>query len=166
MNGKIVSRILRGLSLSLGLLALAACSSEKTANGEAAATDAAPAASVGEHSGVLQTAQGAYQFTPTSCLFNKEDGVYDIEIQGPGQTPDGEKFYFELSSTGNEMSVQLGVDAPFQSPERRLVAGQYVSEAFTLDVSDKSLSIPKLVLNNERGERVDDNASLQIDCQG
>ena len=164
MNGNIVSWTLRGLGLSVGLLSLAACSSEKAADGEAASSEAAPAASAGKHSGVLQTAKGAYSFTPTSCVFHKEDGVYDIEIQGPGRTPDDEKFYFELSSTGNEMSVMLGVDAPFQSPERRLVAGQYVSEAFTIDVSDKSLSIPKLVLNDGRGELVDDSASLRIDC--
>lgn len=79
-------------------------------------------------------------------------------------TTDSEKIYFELSSTGNEMIVNLGVDTPFQSSDRRLRAGQYVTEAFTLDVSDQSLSIPRLVLGDERGERVDENASLRIDC--
>lgn len=121
----------------------------------------APAA---KHSGVLQTKQGAYHFAPTTCIFHKEDGVDDIEIAGPGTAPDGEKFYFELSSTGNEVAVKLGADSSYQSSDRKLVAGRHVTEAFALNVSGQSLSVPKLVLADRNGQKVDDNASLQIDC--
>lgn len=164
MNSSILSRTWRGLTLPLSLLALAACSPEQGAEDPVVSAGPTPAANAGKHSGVLQTAKGAYRFTPSTCVFHKEDGVDDIEIEGPGQTPDGEKFYFEFSSTGNEMIVKLGVDTPFQSPERRLSAGQHVSEAFTLDVSSQSLSVPKLVLKDGNGEQVDDSASLQINC--
>lgn len=170
MNIHRKSRGRRVLTLSLGLLAIAACSSETSTDGAAATADAtaptAPTASANKHSGVLQTKQGAYRFTPTSCTFHKEDGVYDIEIEGPGQAPDGEKFYFELTSTGNGVAVQLGVDGRFQSSDRKLIAGRHVTEAFTIDVSGQSLSIPKLVLADSNGRRVDDSASLRIDCNG
>jgi len=164
MNSNILTLSWRGLTLPLSLLALAACSPEQGAEDAVVSAGPTSAANTGKHSGVLQTAKGAYSFTPTSCIFHKEDGVDDIEIEGPGQTPDGEKFYFEFSSTGNEMIVKLGVDTPFQSPERRLSAGQYVTEAFILNVSPQSLSVPKLVLKDGNGEQVDDSASLQIDC--
>lgn len=167
MNIHRKSRARRVLTLSLGLLAIAACTPETSTDGAAASADAAaPAAPATKHSGVLQTKQGAYRFTPTSCIFHKENGVYDIEIEGPGTAPDGEKFYFELTSTGNGVAVKLGVDGRYQSSDRKLIAGQHVTEAFTLDVSDKSLSIPKLVLADSNGQRVDDSASLRIDCNG
>lgn len=164
MNNSILSRTWRGLTLPLSLLALAACSPEQGAEDAVVSAGPTSAANAGKHSGVLQTAKGAYRFTPASCLFHKEDGIDDIEIEGPGQAPDGEKFYFELSSTGNAMTIKLGVDRPFQTPERQLVAGRHVTEAFTLNVSPQSLSVPKLVLKDGNGEQVDDSASLQIDC--
>ena len=37
--------------------------------------------------GTLQTSAGVYTFTPRSCLIHIEDGVPDIEIQGPGIAP-------------------------------------------------------------------------------
>jgi hypothetical protein len=167
MNIQMKSRGSRVLTLSLGLLAIAACSSETATDGAVASADAtASTAPAAKHSGVLETKQGAYRFTPTSCIFHKENGVYDIEIEGPGQAPDGEKIYFELTSTGNGVAVKLGVDGRYQSSDRKLVAGQHVTEAFTLDVSDQSLSIPKLVLADSNGQKVDDSASLRINCNG
>ena len=38
--------------------------------------------------GTLQTSAGVYTFTPRSCLIHIEDGVPDIEIQGPGTAPE------------------------------------------------------------------------------
>ncbi len=160
------SRRYRLLGSSLCLLMLVACSGEAESPPVAQADVAGAAASgaTGIGVGVLETSGGAYKFTPTLCAFHKEDGVDDVEIHGPGQAPDGEKFYFEFSSQGNEMIVKLGADGQFESPERRLVAGMHVSEAFDVNVSGKSLTVPRLVLKDGQGEQVDDNASLQIDC--
>jgi hypothetical protein len=152
------ARLYRMLAAPLCLLVLAACSGEAESPPRAQA-DAASAAV-----GVLETSSGAYRFTPTTCAFHQEDGVYDIEIGGPGEAPDGEKFFFELTSTGQAIAVNLGADGPFASSDRKLVAGKHVSEEFTINVSGTSLSVPKIVLITDQGERVDENASLQIDC--
>lgn len=116
--------------------------------------------------GTLQTSAGLYAFTPRSCLIHIEDGVPDIEIQGPGIAPDGEKLYFDFSSTANEMSIELGVDTPFTSMDRLLKAGQFVSTAFTVEVSENIISVADVHLVDEQGVLVDANASLRIDCSG
>jgi hypothetical protein len=116
------------------------------------------------HPGVLETSAGVFAFTLTSCSVYRGDGVDDIEIDGPGTAPDGEKFFFELSSTGNELTIGLGVDGPFASPERRLKAGRYVSQEFTLVVSERQMSASGVVLVDENGALVDGNATLTIDC--
>lgn len=121
-------------------------------------------AEAGERTGILQTSAGAYEFTPSNCLVYDEGGVYDIEIQGPGTAPDGEKLFFSFSSTGNEMTVQLGVDEPFRSSDREFRAGQYVSEPFTVDVSDGAISVSGIVLVDQQRQTVDADASLRIDC--
>lgn len=116
------------------------------------------------HPGVLETSAGVFAFTLTSCSVYRGDGVDDIEIEGPGTAPDGEKFFFELSSTGNAMTIGLGVDGPFASPERQLKAGRYASQEFTLVVSERQMSASGVVLVDENGALVDDNATLTIDC--
>lgn len=116
--------------------------------------------------GVLETSAGAYEFTPTTCAIHNEDGVDDIEIGGPGTAPDGEGFYFELSSTGNDLTVNLGVDGPFASAERKLQAGIWVSQEFTVEVSGRTMTLRNLALVDENGRSVDDDAILTIDCGG
>jgi hypothetical protein len=154
----LASKTCLAVAMSLSLLALTACSAEA----EGPKPEAAIA--LGNPGGVLKTSAGVYEFTPTTCAIYKEDGVDDIEIQGPGTAPDGEKFYFELSSTGNAITIELGVEAPFKTSDRQIRAGQYVSKAFTVDVSGLTISVPSLVLVDEKGQPVDINASLRIDC--
>ncbi len=113
---------------------------------------------------VLETSAGRYEFTPTTCGIHSQDGFDDIEIQGPGTTPDGEKFFFELSSTANAMTIGLGVDGPFASPERRIQAGRVYSQEFTIVASGRQLSVAGLVLVDENGASIDDGATLTIDC--
>lgn len=124
-----------------------------------------PDTTVTKKSGVLRTSVGHYQFTPETCAIFHEDGIDDIEIGGPGMAPDGEKFYFELSSTANEMAVVLGVDGPFTNSDKTLRAGAYISQEFTVTVSDRAISIPSLVLVDNDGQIVDDAASLKINCE-
>lgn len=114
--------------------------------------------------GVLRTSAGNYRFTPTTCAIYKEDGVDDIEIGGTGLAPNGEPLYFEFSSMANEMAVRLGVDGPFKSSDRTLRAGRYVSQEFTVTVTDRTISVPSVVLVDNNGNAVDNNASLTIDC--
>lgn len=123
-----------------------------------------PQSSAAAETGVLETSAGRYHFTPTTCAIYRQDGVDDIEIQGPGTAPDGEKFFFGLSSTANAITVGLGVDSPFASPERQLMAGQYVSQEFTIVASGQQLSVAALVLVDENRALVDDSATLHIDC--
>src|SRR5690606_11975992 len=105
-----------------------------------------------------------YEFTPNVCGIYEEDGIFDIEIQGSGTAPDGEVFYFDFSSIANEMSIELGVDAPYQTAERQIRAGQFVSKAFVVEVTDKLISVPEITLVDEQGQQLDSNANLQIDC--
>lgn len=140
-------------ALSLSLLA-----------GFPAQAEAPPA--TGGASGVIGTSAGNYEFTPATCALYRQDGVDDVEIGGPGTAPDGEKFYFGLSSTGNELTLDLGADGPFASTGRRLQAGRWVSQEFTVQVSDRTLSVENLVLVDENGRPVDDGATLTVDCGG
>lgn len=153
--------ILRAILLAtLSLLAVAGCSPE------AGSSQPAPADSTAKGVGVLEASTGAYEFTPMTCAVHKEDGVDDIEVAGPGTAPDGEEFYFELTSTGNELTVSLGATGPFDSADRRLRAGRYVSQEFAIDVSGGRMTVRHLVLVDENRQPVDDDATLTIDCGG
>ncbi len=114
--------------------------------------------------GVLETSAATYAFTPVTCIIQMEDGVPDIEVQGPGLTADGEIFYFDFSSTANEMTIELGVDESYESEGRKLQAGQYVSTAFKVEVSDGIVTVTGLNLVDGQNETVDASASLRIDC--
>lgn len=146
-----------GLGLILMLLAAAACTAENPSKVEASK-------SVEAASGILQTTMGAYSFLPTTCAVYVEDGVNDIEIQGSGTAPDGEVFFFELSSTANAMTVGLGVDGPFVMPEREFTAGRVTSQEFSLVVTGAVISADNLALVDEQGRPVDSDASLRITC--
>ncbi len=142
-------RVFRTGLAVLSLLFLTGCSAE------AENLQSATSATEMKASGVLDTSTGTYQFTPSSCGVHYEDGVLDIEIGGPGTAPDGEIFYFELSSIANQIIIELGVDGPFKTSDRQLRSGQHTSETFTIDVSDKLISVSGLVLVDEQGDRVD-----------
>lgn len=114
--------------------------------------------------GVLETVAGIYEFDPKLCGIYRQDDFDDIEIGGPGTAPDGEEFYFELSSTANALSLDLGVNTAFASSERSLKAGRYVSQEFTLVVSGQQIEAADLVLVDENGVVIDETASLTIDC--
>lgn len=144
------------LVVSCASLMLAGCSAEA----EAPKAKNLPAAG----SGALETAAGRYEFTPSTCAFYEQDGVYDIEIRGPGTAPDGEKFFFELSSTANALTIGLGVDRPYASPERKIEAGRVVSQEFEIVVAGEKLTINDLVLVNQDGAPVENGATLSIDC--
>src|SRR5690606_36470477 len=102
---------------------------------------------------------GRYTFTPTTCAIHREGDVMDIEIGGAGQAPDGEKIYFEFSSTADALSIELGVDTPFASSDRTLNARQFVS---TMTVSCKAVRVAEQELGDDQGNR--QSASQQIDC--
>lgn len=123
-----------------------------------------PESSAAAKTGVLETSAGRFEFTPTACIIYSQDGVDDIEIQGPGTAPDGEKFFFELSSSANAMTIGLGVDGPFASPERQLKAGGIGSQEFTILTSGRQLSVADLMLVDENGAPIDGRAALSIDC--
>ncbi|MBE7734086.1 hypothetical protein [Devosia faecipullorum] len=146
-----ISAVMIGLFSSL---MLTGCSAEAPTTERSAA----PVTSV------LETAAGRYEFAPTTCAIHGQGGAEDIEIQGPGTTPDGEKFFFELSSTANVITIDLGVDGPFSSAERRIQAGRVYSREFTIMTSGRQLSVADLVLVDENGASIDDGATLTIDC--
>lgn len=148
----------RALALPLCFLILTACSAEA----DNPTPDAPAAAQV--ISGILLTADGRYEFTPKVCGVHREGDIDDIEVAGPGIAPDGEKFYFSLSSTGNEITLQLGADGPYTRSGRELRAGQYVSRAFTVDVSGRKFAVNNLALVDETGQTIDDSATLKITC--
>lgn len=153
--------------LPLGLM-ISGCSSENGTSAvdenHGAKTSSAGGAKATAYSGAMQIAGGTYQLSPTICVIHKEGEVYDIEVEGQGTAPDGEKFYFGLSSTGNAVRLNLGVDGRFESSDRILTGGQHVTEPFALDVAGRNLTIAKLVMVDGNGQKVDDHASLKIDC--
>lgn len=133
-------------------------------SGYSAEADAPRPARFAAETAVLETSAGRYVFTPSTCAIYNADGFDDIEIQGPGTAPDGEKIFFELSSTANAMTIGLGVDRPFASPQRQLKAGRFESQEFTIVTSGRQLSVASLKLVDENGTSVDDHAALSIDC--
>ncbi len=139
-----------------GSLMLTGCSAEA----EAPTLESSAAVAIS----ALETSAGRYEFMPTTCGIYSQDGANDIEIQGPGSAPNGEKFFFELSSTANAMTIGLGVDSPFASPERRIQAGRVYSQEFTIVASGRQLSAAGLVLVDENGASIDNGATLTIDC--
>ena len=139
-----------------GALMLTGCSAEA----EAPTSESSAAVAIS----VLETSAGRYEFTPTTCGIHSQDGFDDIEIQGPGTAPDGERFFFELSSTANAMTIGLGVDGPFTHPERKLKAGRVYSREFAIVTSGRQLSATNLMLVDENGGSIDDGATLTIDC--
>lgn len=139
-----------------GSLMLTGCSAEA----EAPTSESSAAVAMS----ALETSAGRYEFTPTICGIYSQDDFDDIEIQGPGTAPDGEKFFFQLSSTANAMTIGLGIDRPFASPERQIQAGRVYSQEFTIVTSGRQLSVAGLVLVDENGASIDDGATLTIDC--
>ncbi len=159
-RGVQIDRCRRSLALAaIGAfcgLALAGCSAEAEAPTPITATMAG--------TGTLETSVGLYTFTPTTCVIYQSTDGDDIEVQGPGTAPDGEAFFFELSSTANALTIGLGVEGPFASPERRLKAGRFASREFVIVATEQGLSAAGLVLVDEHGAAVDGNAALNIDC--
>lgn len=130
-----VSGAALALAASLAL-SLAACSSDHGNDGGTAQRASASRTANPPHHGALVTPQGRYEFTPTTCAIHQEGGEYDIEVAGPGTAPDGEVFYFQFSSTGNHIGLELGADGPFNTVERSLAAGRYVTTPFEFSVRD------------------------------
>ncbi len=169
--------VVLGLTLTLSW-ALAACSGERDtpppaaapAPAAPAAPAPAPAAAAPAKEGVLATGAGEYRFTPQTCIVAKEGAEYDIEIEGPGKTPDGEPFWLTFGSTGNELDVSLGVDKPFASSTRTLKAGQHISSPFTIEVTGKQVRATGIELRRIEDQRdtvaVPGPSSLQVDCGG
>ncbi len=115
--------------------------------------------------GVLETPNGRYEFSLRSCAIYLDDGKYDIELQGPGIAPDGEKIFIEYSSTAEAISVKLGVDQPYKSTDRTIKAGNYVTEAMKLTVTDNIIEIHDIVLMDENDKIIDGTGTLTVDCK-
>ena len=171
--------------LAVGALAclLAACSGERDAPASASApppapsvegnpapaatpTGAAPASAPA--GGLLSTGAGDYRFTPQTCAVTREGGEHDIEIEGPGTTPDGEPFWLSFSSTGDELALALGVDKRFASSERSLKAGGHISSPLAVQVEGKRVRVSgiELLRIEERRESVPvpGPVALDVDC--
>ena len=93
-----------------------------------------------------------------------EDNFYDIEVQGPGTAPNGEAFFFELSSTAGEISISLGVDTAFAHSDRTLNAGAYHSKPFSIQVSGSTITLSDLVITDENGAELEGPTTLEIYC--
>lgn len=147
-----------------GMLLLAGCTAagdgEEAAASKAAPVAGATAAKAG--SGVIETEAGRYVFTPTTCAMGSQDGVPDIEVQGPGTAPDGEKVFVEFSSTADALTIKLGVDRAFSSPDRSLKAGHIYTQKMPVEVAGSTIRVPELELVDDNGTRQSGN--MRIDC--
>lgn len=144
------------------LVALYGCNVAVEGPSSSSSKPATAAASPGSgvSSGFVETASGRYVFTPKTCVIHHEGGVPDVEIGGAGKAPDGEKIYVDVSSTADELSIELGVDTPFAAAERTLRASRFASK---LEISGQTLRVADLELVDDQGQR--QPASLQIDCR-
>lgn len=114
--------------------------------------------------GTIVTSFGRYIFTPSHCGIGVEEGVDDIEIGGPGKSPDGEPIYVEYSSTADELEIKLGVDKPSTTSEHKFVAGQHTTQSIEYSVSGMTVRATGISLANGQGEIIDTEASFEINC--
>lgn len=121
-------------------------------------------AAIATPKGELVTPHGQYEFSPRSCSIYIDDGSYDIEISGPGTSLDGEIIFFDFSSVANEISIKLGVDQPFTHSDRQIKAGQHVSEAFEIEVTNNVITAQDIVFRGVSDELMEGAGSLMIDC--
>lgn len=130
-------------------------------------TAAAAGSNASNYSGVLKTSLGDYVIKPSTCAFSREGDFDDIEIMGPGVAPDGEVFFFQFSSTGEELSVGLGVDNFMAHSDRSLKAGRWLSEPFTVQMSEngRQFTVSNIALVDANQKRIEGRASLEIDCR-
>lgn len=113
-----------------------------------------------QSAGSLKTAQGVFEFTPAACAIYKEDDFYDIEVHGPGTSPDGEIVYFEFSSTAQSLNLSFGVDSVFASSDTTLQSAGEMQ----IEVDDRKIRVTNLTLVDQNGATADTDASLEIDC--
>ncbi len=114
--------------------------------------------------GVVATSSGRYAFTATTCVASTVDGAVDAEISGPGTGPDGEPIFVDFTAVGQELTIGLGVDKPFSSPERMLRGGQYVTRPFTVALTGRTVRATNINLVTDEGSSIDDQASFEVDC--
>lgn len=153
------------LALTCCTVLLVACGDTGQTSSTETATRTQPAAPAAHpaRTGVVETEAGAYTFNPTRCAIYKEDGVDDIEISGPGSGADGGKIFVDFSSTANALEIALGVDTQFASADRKIRAGQYVTEPMDIEVDGRIIRVAQLVLEDDAGQRL--NGSLEVDCR-
>lgn len=110
--------------------------------------------------GTLKTVSGIYTLAPKTCTIYKDDDFYDIEVHGPGTGPGGEKVYAELSSTGDSLSVGLGVDSMFDSADKTMRS----EGKLQIHVDGSKIRAVEIKLVDQDQQVVDTNATLEIDC--
>ena len=141
------------------MLSLSACNAAPPdVNSSARSSVAAANKSVG----VVETADGRYAFTATSCAIHFEDDEWDIEIAGPGIAPDGEMVFVQFSSTGDVLTIELGVDTASASSDRILTAGEFNTNGMQVEVSGRNVRVADLELVDEHGKRR--SGSFQAEC--
>lgn len=118
------------------------------------------AASHASYIGSLKTEQGVYEVAARGCGVYKEEGAYDIEIYGPGKTPTGEKMYFEFSSTGQSIDINVGVDSQFSSSDNRIQS----SGEFKLAVDGQTIQVSRIRLLDQNRQLISQDATFEIDC--
>lgn len=157
---------------ALAVFSLSACadgpggdSASGTEQGSAAAPETgARETGASARNGVVTTSAGRYVFTAATCAAGMEGGAIDAEISGPGTAPDGEPIFVDFSSTAQALSIGLGVDKPFSSPERQLRGGQYVTRPFSVTLTGQTVLASEIVLAADDGSVIDDKASFEVDC--
>jgi len=110
--------------------------------------------------GTLHTVRGAYDFAPIACAIYKDGDFYDIEVHGPGTSPDGEKVYVEFSSTAEALDMSFGVDSVFASSDKKLQS----AGPLQISVDGSKIKVVKIKLVDQDRQVVDANATLSIDC--
>lgn len=153
--------------MALTVFSLSACADGPggdSAPGTEQGSAAAPETGASARNGVVTTSAGRYVFTAATCAAGMEGGAIDAEISGPGTAPDGEPIFVDFSSTGQALTIGLGVDKPFSSPERQLRGGQYVTRPFSVTLTGQTVLASEIVLAADDGSVIDDKASFEVDC--
>lgn len=120
----------------------------------------------------FDTDAGVFRFEPSQCSVHDEDGSLSYMIGGRGLSPDERPVYVELgggASTGVEMGISVGVDAPFKRGDPEWNSNDYQSSALDVAKSQSAIegrvvTVTGVVFGKDHGGQLVVNGPIRVDC--
>ena len=120
----------------------------------------------------FDTDAGAFWFEPATCLIMEENGSLSYDINGPGQSPDGQAVYVSMGghpSAGVEMGISVGVDVPYKRGDPKWNSNDYQSVALgvaksQVDIEGRVVTSTGVVFGKDYGGQLVVNGPIRVDC--